>query len=306
MELDDLRYFQAVATTGSFARGAKSVHVSPPAVSKAVKRLETELGHVLFERTTRRVGLTEAGRLLSERCQRVFAELEDLQAVLGLTETKPRGELRIGAMEVFSIQLLPRALSKLVKAHPDVTPIVFEMIPDRMIRALQEGRLDLALTIGARPSPGIEILSLGRSRGVLVCGRGHPLYRRGRVSPRDLERHAFVVPRFWDAEELPPLDQFPEERYPRRVGATIELMQMEVELVKSGAYLGFLPHISVARELQNRSLKALAGLDIDTRFELQVLVTNTRQKPAVAVLVACAREEILRFHSVVSRHPRSA
>jgi DNA-binding transcriptional LysR family regulator len=296
MELDDLRYFRAVAMTGSFARGARSVHVSPPAVSKAVKRLEQEIGHVLFERTTRRVQLTEAGRLLSERCQRVFAELEDLEAALGRRDVRPRGELRIGAMEVFSVQLLPRALAKLVKAHPDVVPLVFEMIPERMIRALQEDRLDLALTIGARASPGIQIRSLGRSRGVLVCGRGHPLYRRGRVSARDLERHPSVVPRFWDAEQLPPLDQFPEERYARKVGATIELLQMEIELAKSGAYLAFLPEISVAEELQDRSLKALRGLDLDTRFELQLLTSTRPPKPAATVLIAAAQRELAPDH----------
>jgi DNA-binding transcriptional LysR family regulator len=292
MQLEDLRYFRAVAETRSFGRGARASHISAPAVSKAVQRLERELGTKLFDRTTRRVALTDAGVILLGRCQRVFEELVALEADLGIAETVPRGELRIGAMEVFSVQLLPRAIVALVREHPDVVPIVYEMIPERMIRALEEGRLDIAFTIGARQSPGIRIRSLGRTRGALVCGRSHPLYRRGRIRERDLELHPFVVPRFWEAEHLPPLDQFPEEQHPRRVGATIELLQMEVELVTSGTYLGFLPEISILRELRDGSLRALVGLGVETHFELQVLSREGTAKPATERLLEAAREVV--------------
>lgn len=283
MQLEDLRYFVAVAETRSFVRGARAAHVSPPAISKAIQRLELALDVKLFERTTRRVALTDAGMVFLRRAQRVLQELTDLQAELGLAEMVPRGELRVGAMEVFSVQLLPRALASLVREHPDVTPHVYEMIPERMVAALEEGRLDIAFTIGARPTPGIRIRSLGTTRGLLVCGRSHPLYAKGRLRPRDLEAYAFVVPRFWEAEHLPPLDQFPEE-IPRRVGATIELLQMEVELVRSGAYLGFLPEISVARELEKRDLRKLSGLGTKIEFELQALTREGARKPSAEEL----------------------
>lgn len=291
MQLEDLRYFVAVAQTRSFARGARAAHVSPPAISKAVQRLELALDVKLFERTTRRVALTDAGVTFLRRAQRVLQELADLEAELGLADVVPRGELRVGAMEVFSVQLLPRAIAHLVRQHPEVTPLVYEMIPERMLIALEEGRLDIAFTIGARPTAGIQIRSLGRTPGVLVCGRSHPLYAKGRVKPKDLAAHPFVVPRFWEAEHLAPLDQFPDA-ITRRVGATIELLQMEIELVRSGAYLGFLPEISVKRELEKHDLRKLSGLGTEVEFELQALTRQGARKPAAEELFERAVFEI--------------
>src|SRR5687767_12991529 len=106
MELADLRYFVAVATAQSFVGGARRVHVTPPAVSKAVRKLEDELGVSLFVRTTRRVELTGAGAALLERARPLLAGVEALRD-LEAPAAAPRGELRIGAMEVFSIYLLP-------------------------------------------------------------------------------------------------------------------------------------------------------------------------------------------------------
>src|SRR5688500_20187318 len=71
VELTDLRHFFPVAATGSFGRGARLSHVSPPAVSKAVRKLEDELGARLFQRTTRSVRLTPAGEALRARCERI-------------------------------------------------------------------------------------------------------------------------------------------------------------------------------------------------------------------------------------------
>ena len=286
IEVAALRYFVHVAAANSFVRGAERAHVSPPAVSKAIRKLEEALGVRLFERTTRRVLLTQAGHVALERCRRVLAELDGLEAGLAASTAHPMGPLRIAAMEVFSIELLPVALAELVSAHPDVVPRCYEMIPQRMNDRLLAGELDIAFTIGAAPAAGIESHALGVSRGVLVCGRRHPLFGRGRVSPRDLERHASVVPRFFGAEHLPSLDQFPERRYSRRVGATIELLQMGIELAVAGRYLGYFPEISVRRHLKASRLRALKGLVLGSPFELHALSrVGVPLKPAASRLI---------------------
>lgn len=291
MELTDLRHFQAVARARSFVRGARARHVSPPAVSKAVKKLEAELGQALFKRSTRHVTLTPAGALLLERCRKIFDELDLLHAELELGASTPRGELSIAAMEVFSIQLLPQALAMLVGEHPAVVPVVHEMIPEKMLAAIGEDRLDLGFSIGARSTERVECEPLGRSRGILICGRSHPLYTQGRVRARDLREHPSVVPRFWEAESLPPLDQFPEDRFFRRIGARIELLQMELALVLSGKFLGFVPEITVAEELAQGRLKALRGIDFGVDFELSLMSRRgSLQKPAARILIRHVRE----------------
>ncbi|MDQ3034728.1 MAG: LysR family transcriptional regulator [Myxococcota bacterium] len=296
MELTDLRHFSNVALAGSFSRGAALSHVTAPAVSKSVRKLEDELGVRLFERTTRRVALTPEGRALVDRCARIFGELDSLRAELDGREGAVEGELRIAAMEVLSIALLPRALASLVRAHPGLRPSTFEMPPTGMFTALREGRIDVALTIGGGAERGITSHELGRCEGVLVCGRSHPLYRRRRVGPRHLREHPSVVPRFLGLEDLPSIDQFPELEWPRTIGATIELLQMGVALCEEGVFLGYFPEISVRAQLAEGRLWSLRGLPDDRAPFVMRALTRERAptRPALRALLAVLQKEIRR------------
>jgi DNA-binding transcriptional LysR family regulator len=294
MELTDLRYFVHVATLKSFGAGAKRAHISPSAITKAVQRLESELGVSVFERTTRRVALTTAGERLLEHGREIISRVDAIPRELGESRGEVSGDLRVAAMEVFSINLLPAALTALVSEHPSVTPLVYEMTPDRMERHLADGTLDVGLTIGGGGARGVIYESLGVSPGVVVCGRAHPLYARGRITRADLTRHSFVVPRFFQREHLPSLDQFPESSYPRRQGATIELMQMGIDLAIGGAYLGYFPRISVAHHVREGALRALEGLRSGPPFQLRMLLRGRGSAPASVVALARELRKVLR------------
>lgn len=279
-----------VANTESFSRGARLAHVSPPAMTKAIQKLEDELGARLFQRTTRRVLLTEAGQALLRRARAALAEVDGIRKDLDELDAHVGGELRIGAMEVFSVRALPRALAQLVAAHPAVVPHTFEMHPETIQRRVAEGQLDMGFTIGRGSWKGVRSESLGSSPGRVVCGRSHPLFRGRRIGPADVARHAFVVPRFFQDEQLPALDEFPEERYPRRVGATIELLQMGLELVVAGKLLGCFPQVSIDHRLESKELTVLEGLRGLPRFELWALTREgVAPKRAAAALVGLLR-----------------
>ena len=274
MELSHLRYFYNVAKTRSFVKGARLSNVTPPAVSKAVKKLEEELGTQLLVRTTRRAALTQSGEILLEHCQRLFNCVEALERSLDQARETIAGPLRIGAMEVFSIYLLPVALCKLIERHPKVIPSSFEMLPQAMARQILDGELDVAFTVSGGDSRGIIYTTLGTSPGVLVCGRAHPLYEGGRITPKQLAHYPFVVPRFLGREHLPPLDLFPNDVHPRRVGATIELLQMGIRMTTSGSLLGYFPEVSVRQSLDDGSLRELRGIRLGPPFELQALTRD--------------------------------
>jgi DNA-binding transcriptional LysR family regulator len=294
MNLDDLRYFTHAAVSGSFAKGAALAHVSRPAISKAIARLEGELGVELFARTTRRVALTASGAALLESSRRIFTELDDLRGELDGASSLVRGDVKIGAMEVFSIDVLPRAITALVLDHPEVRPRSYEMLPQRMEELLLEHRLDVAFTIGGGAVPGLRYHSLGRSRAVIVCGRSHPLYAVGRVSPGRLREHPFVVPEFLGMEHIASLDEFPAAQR-RTVGATIELLQMGVRLAMLGRYLGYFPEVSVRTQLERGELRALKGLGGPASFDLRAITRDARvSKPATRELIEHVRAEIRR------------
>jgi DNA-binding transcriptional LysR family regulator len=271
MEISHLRYFFHVAQTGSFSGGARRAHVSAPAMTKAIQRLEAETGARLFERTTRRVILTEEGKAVFERARAILSQVDEISRDLDELKNTVSGELRIGAMEVFSVRVLPRAISALVAQFPRVVPHAYEMHPDSIQHHLAEGLLDVGFSIGPASSDAIHSEVLGTSPGRIVCGRPHPLYTTGRITRAALSRHPFVAPRFFQREHLPSLDQFPEETLPREVGATIELLQMMVELVTAGSYLGYFPEISIAHHLASGDLRVLQGLTGLPRFDLRAL-----------------------------------
>lgn len=289
MDLVDLRYFQNTARAGGFAAGARRSHISPPAMTKAIRRLEGDLGVALFVRSTRRVALTDAGRTVLARADEILRLADTLRHEVVESAGDVRGEIRIAAMEVFSIYLLPLALARLVRRHPEVTPLVYEMIPQKMETLLREGEIDVGFTVGVDVARESGAVSLGSSPGRVVCGRGHPLFgqgRGGRIRRSDLAVHPFVVPRFFGMEHLPVIDRFPDATSPRRVGATIELLQMGVQLVLAGSYLGYFPEISVRHHIEAGSLRVLRGLAPGPPFDLVVLLPpGTRGRPAVLALV---------------------
>ncbi len=286
MELTPLAYFYNVARAGSFTRGARLSHVSPPAVSKAIKGLEAELGKPLFVRTTRRVHLTEAGEVLFAHAAELLGRVEAITTTIAGLEDDLGGTIRIGANEVFSLQLLPDALGDLADAHPRVVPRVHEMLPQEMEQLIAAGRLDLGLTVGGGGRRDIDYRTIASTPGRIVCGAEHALAGRRRIRARDLEEHGFVVPSFFDREDLPAIDQFPDEVTPRRVAATIELLQMAIAMVRGGRFLGYFPETAVARLVATGELRVLTGVPVGPPFELRALTRRgAPQKAAVERLV---------------------
>jgi DNA-binding transcriptional LysR family regulator len=293
VELTDLRYFSCAAAARSFSRGAIDAHVSPAAISKAIKKIEDELGTPLFVRTTRSVSLTEAGGILFERAKRIFAEVDGARDDIADLGDALAGRLRVGAMEVFSMSLLPRALGDFLAAAPAVVVHCHEMVPERMEPLITDGKLDVGFTVGGGISPRVRKTTLGVSPAVVVVGKRHPLYAQKRVSAADIERHAWVVPRFLGLEHLPPIDQYPDDVLPRRVGVTIELMQMAINLVVEAPLVGTFPAVNVRRAVADGRLRILTSAPVGPSFELNALTAaEAPRRRAVEALIAAVHETV--------------
>jgi len=285
MELTELRYFYNVALSRSFSKGARLSHVSPPAISKAVKKLEEELGTRLFVRTTRMVSLTDAGELLVEHCRSLFHQVECLQKDIEEVGGVMRGEVRIGASEVFAAFLLPTAIARITAAHPGVIPRCFQLVPEQIAHGLTHGELDVGFTVGGEAFAGVDSMLIAESEGVLACGRSHPLFECGEVSSADLEAHPFVVPRHWQREYLTALDRFPEKGVKRHIGATTDRMSLAISLVVEGAFLGYFPQVTIGCQLRHDELKVMKGAPAAPPFRLEALTRSGARARATTGLV---------------------
>lgn len=181
-----MRVFVQVVDSGGFARAAERLGLANATVTTAVQSLEAHLGTQLLQRTTRRVGLTDDGRIYVERVRALLAQLDELDASMGDARSVPRGPLRV-AMPVELGPLLPgAALARFLARYPRVR---VTLLLDDGAAGLAEQRLDAALRLGALADSAMVARPLGEFREML-CASPAYLARAGRPAhPRELAEH---------------------------------------------------------------------------------------------------------------------
>jgi len=191
MDLQQLEYFVAVAEERHFTRAANRCDVAQSALSTGIRSLERELGEPLFIRTTRRVELTEAGRMFLPEAQRVLSAVATARGVVDECLGLVRGSLAIG--RVWGD--LSKALDAYHRQYPEVAVTLKQGLSISLIDDVVSGRLDCAL-VGLHPNgvpDGIRIIG---SRSVpigIACAIDHPLANRARIRVRQLAGEVFVA-----------------------------------------------------------------------------------------------------------------
>lgn len=182
----DIETFLAVANGGSLASAAKTLRLTPSAVSRSIARLEQRLGVTLMRRTTRALALTAEGQAYRERMSVLLADIATVEAGLGQEGQGPRGLLRINASpSIGTMGLLP-ILPRFTARYPD---IVVDLALSDTIVDLVEERADVAIRIGPLRDTSLRAKKLGHSRMLLVASPDY-LARRGTpATPDDLDAH---------------------------------------------------------------------------------------------------------------------
>lgn len=193
MEIHQLRYFRAVARTGSFTRAAEQEHVSQPSLSQQVIKLEDELGTRLFDRLGRQVRLTESGRLFLPKAEAILRQIGDAKQEVQELAGGERGQVNLGAIPTIAPYFLPARLAGFLREHPAVQVNVVEEFTAVLLERLREGALDLALL--ALPVPGEELVALELLREPLyvVVPTRHRLAGQRSATLRQIEGEPFLL-----------------------------------------------------------------------------------------------------------------
>ncbi|WP_106752690.1 LysR family transcriptional regulator [Pannonibacter carbonis] len=188
--LSTLRLFRAIADLGSFAAAARAIGLSPAGASKAIGELETDLGTRLFNRTTRRLNLTEAGSLYLEQVRRALDELEEARDQLASLNTEPSGRLRVSAPMTSSLVLLTERIPEFLDRYPRISLDLD--LNDRRVDLVRDG-FDLALRGGQRLEDAALITRRVGTLCHVLCASPAYLARAGEPrEPADLARHECV------------------------------------------------------------------------------------------------------------------
>ncbi|WP_405738694.1 LysR family transcriptional regulator [Streptomyces sp. NBC_00028] len=243
MEMRQLRHFMAVVTEGGFTAAARAELIVQSALSTSIRNLERELGADLFDRTGRRVVLTEAGRALLPQARALLAGAEAARDAVAAVAGLAAGRVAIGTIQTLTCVDLPAELAAFHRDFPGIQVSVRDATVTELTEALRAGELDLAyLAPDARELPeGLTAYATWHEELVLITAPGHPLARAGRTLIKDLAEEPFVDFRAGTGLETAVRRLAAHCGLERRITCDVTQAGLLVELVRAGIGVAFVP-----------------------------------------------------------------
>lgn len=192
-DLNDLVSFRAVAELGNFRKAAEAVHLSQPAFSRRIEKLEDALGVRLLERTTRRVTLTAVGRDFERKVRELLDELDTtLLGIRGVAATR-MGEVTVACVPSTVYYHVSQVVRSFHETSPKVRVKVLDAGANEVLAAVSRGEADFGLNFMGAQEADLEFRPLVEERFVAACRRDHPVAKLRRVSWAELGRHDFIA-----------------------------------------------------------------------------------------------------------------
>jgi DNA-binding transcriptional LysR family regulator len=262
MELRHLRYFVAVAETGSFSAASRSLHIAQSAISEQIGNLEEELRVPLFKRAARKPSLTAAGSAFLTESRRMLAEADQAVDLARRVHRGQVGSLRIGFFTGGMGVDFPRLIQSFRERFPGVQLSLQEMTSTQQWHALAGGRIDVAFTRRVEPEyrPELSSTVLQHDPMMAILPKNHPA-ARGPVDVRDLANEPFVL----SSREVSPavydkvIELCSEAGFSPRIASISSAWSSVVLMVQAGVGIGLLPSNEQqfrTRDLTFRPLKA--------------------------------------------------
>ena len=192
-DLNDLQAFRAVAELGNFTRAAEAVHLSQPAFSRRIDKLEQALGARLLDRTTRRVSLTAMGRDFAHKVQALLDDLDGTLLAMRGVEATRMGEVTIACVPSTVYYYVSQVVQRFRGQFPKIRVKVLDASANEVLAAVLRSEADFGLNFIGSQEPGIQFTPLREERFVAACRRDHPLAKRRRVAWADLAAYDFLA-----------------------------------------------------------------------------------------------------------------
>lgn len=188
-QLDGLKLFNKVVETGSFSAAGRQTGLNASSVTRQINNLEQELGTRLFNRSTRRIALTESGELYYQYTHRILADLEEAERAVTELQQEPRGILRLNIPVVFGRRYIAPTLPKFLRLYPSVE--VELHVTNRYVDLIEEG-VDLAIRIGETPGVSLIARKLVSVRLSMVASAAYVSEFGEPTTPADLRHHQCI------------------------------------------------------------------------------------------------------------------
>lgn len=291
MNFRRLKYFHAVAKQGSFRRAAEVLRVSQPALSRQIQIFEREIGTKLFSRAAKRVALTQAGDILFGHASRLLDEIQAVHDEIERLGDRKRNELNLGAIQSTLDHVLPRAIDRVHKHHPQLHLTVQGFRSDEIIDRVARGRLDLGLVATPVSDPRLDVQAIAEDRFVAVVSSTHRLAGAAATTLEDVLAEPLITfPRSYVIRQIIAAAAA-EGNLQLEVAVELEIIEAIKALVRSNVGVSILPGVAVLGESGLGELRVVPFADAGLRREIACIRRAAEDEaPGARQLVAAIRE----------------
>jgi DNA-binding transcriptional LysR family regulator len=294
MELRHLQYFLVVAEELHFGHAAARLHITQPPLSQQIRQLEDELGVVLFQRTKRRVQLTDAGRAFQEAARQLLEQAEQAVRMAQRTHRGEIGSLTVGFVGSAMAGRFSDILLEFRARFPDVELTLLELTTSQQVEALRQRRIDVGILRPFHPfrEAGFELETLYRESFVVVLPKVHPLAAKRCISLRDLAHEKVVmVPAYLEPGVEDDIVAFCQRVgcYPQRLPGATQMLTV-IGLVAAGMGLSLVPESM--RAVQWKGIVYRPVEEATPLADLTALWRRDTTSTVVQAFVALVREII--------------
>ena len=295
MELFQLEAFLAVVREGSFSAAAKALYRTQPAISQTIKKLEDEIGRPLFDRSSRRGVLTDAGRGPADHAERLVNFRQRTLAALDDVRQMRSGRLTAAANELTCLYLLP-ILHEYRRLYPEVHITVQRALGSRVPGQVLDYGADFGVITFRPDEPALASIVVYHDELAFVVPPSHPLARRARVSIADLGRESFIAHHVSSPYRQRVIDTFRRKRIELRMPVEMPTIDAIKKFVAMGNGVALLPAITVEREIAHKELVRVQvpELAFDRKLRLIHRREGTLSHAAEALLSVVEAQSALR------------
>lgn len=256
MHIDDVRTFVAAVQAGSVSAAANELHLTQPAVTRRLRRLEDALGVALIDRRRRPFALTDAGRTMLLRCRRLLAAADDLKT-LGDDRLVPMRDLRIGVAHALTELALTDPVDEVRRAFPAAILRLHTGWSRDLLARVRSGALDAAIIFlpdGEGAPAGVAAEAIGRDHLAVVAAAA---WRRRSCTVRDLRDQMWILNPDGCAARAALRRELARAQLPLRIGVETYNYELQLRLIARGRGLGLVPNRVLQRSATRRRLRTL-------------------------------------------------
>jgi len=286
MDIPNLQTFIAIAEYGSFSEASEHLYLTQPAISKRIAVLETELDTRLFDRVGRHVQLTEAGRALLPRAQKILLEIEDSRRAIQNLSNSVGGILRFATSHHIGLHRLPPVLRQYSKAFPDVELDIQFMDSEEACRAVEHGDLEMAIvTLPLSPQELLNTQHIWTDKLRVAVAAAHPMASGRKINLTELANHKAILPARGTFTREIIEHAFADKKLELDISLASNYLETIKMMVSVGIGWSILPE-----QMKSRDLKfiSVAGLNLQRKLGIVTHKKRTLSNAAVELFNSIA------------------